>query len=98
MPLAATPLEIETGLKIPKGDEVLMTKKETGQYQAKVANDNGIVRGKIPSPLLRVMGARPGNYVVFNWDGENATMRVVRSKGTGKLARSGVRKTGIKRN
>jgi hypothetical protein len=98
MPLAATPLEIETGLKIPKGDEFLMTKKETGQYQAKVADDNGIVRGKIPSPLLRVMGARPGNYVVFNWDGENATMHVVRSKGAGKSSRSGGRKAVGKRS
>jgi hypothetical protein len=35
------------------------------QYQAKLAKDGLVVRGKIPSPLLKEMGARPGDYVIF---------------------------------
>ncbi|HEY0005178.1 MAG TPA: hypothetical protein VGB17_10255, partial [Pyrinomonadaceae bacterium] len=45
-----------------KGD--LMT-KEKHEYQAKVSDDNGIRRSKVPSPLLRIIGAKPGDYLAF---------------------------------
>jgi hypothetical protein len=63
------------------------------EFQAKIADDTGIVRGKIPSPLLRQMGARPGDYINFRLDtsGE-AVMRLSRSRGAGKSAKRGRRK------
>jgi hypothetical protein len=50
------------------------------EFQARVALDNEMVRGKIPSPLLRQMGARPGDYMTFRLcpTGE-ALMRVSRA-------------------
>jgi hypothetical protein len=40
-------------------------KKEKDEYRAKVTDDNGLTRGKVPSPLLRTMGARPGDDMIF---------------------------------
>jgi len=49
--------------------EETMAKREAAEYRAKLTNDAGVIRGKIPSPLVREMGGRPGDYVVFNSDG-----------------------------
>lgn len=54
-------------------------------YYAKITDDNGTVRGKIPSPLVRDMNARPGDRMLFRKDDEgNAIMSVVRGKGRGR--------------
>jgi hypothetical protein len=60
------------------------------EFQARVALDNEMVRGKIPSPLLRQMGARPGDYMTFRLSptGE-AVMRVSRGRGGGKFKKGG---------
>lgn len=51
-------------------------------YYAKITNDNGTVRGKIPSPLVRDMKARPGDKMVFRKDDAgNAIMSVLRARG-----------------
>jgi hypothetical protein len=62
-----------------------MAKKEAAEYQAKVTNDAGIFRAKVPSPLIRELGGRPGDYMVFNYDGgSKVAMSVARAKGGGK--------------
>lgn len=67
-----------------------MTKRELTEYRAKVTNDAGIFRGKVPSPLIRELGARPGDYMVFHYDGAgNVAMSVSRSKGGGKASSKG---------
>lgn len=64
-----------------------MTKRVLTEYKAKVTNDAGIFRGKIPSPLIRELGGRPGDYMVFHYDGAgNVAMSVSRSKGAGKAS------------
>lgn len=62
-----------------------MRKRGEAEYQAKVIEDNGLTRGRVPSPLLKAMGARPGDFMLFRLtrSGE-AVMRVSRSKGTGR--------------
>lgn len=73
-----------------------MAKRETSEFYAKIADDNGIVRGKIPSPLVRILGARPGDYMVFRPTGTGtALMSVSRAKGAKKSA--GSKKSGKKR-
>lgn len=42
------------------------------QYQAKITDDNGITRAKVPAPLLRDLGAKPGQYVVFRKTGSGS--------------------------
>jgi hypothetical protein len=71
---------------------------EASEFQAKIALDQEMMRGKIPSPLLRQMGARPGDYIIFRLvsSGE-ALMRVSRTKGTSKHAKTG-RARGSKRS
>lgn len=55
------------------------------EYQAKVADDSGVTRSKVPSPLLRDMRARPGDYLTFRLEKSgSALMSVVRSKGKSK--------------
>jgi hypothetical protein len=70
-----------------------MTKREPAQYRAKVTNDSGLVRAKIPSPLIRELGGRPGDYMVFHYDGSpRVSMNVARTEG-GAKATSKSRKT-----
>jgi hypothetical protein len=65
-----------------------MAKSEPREYRAMISDEGGIVRGRIPSPLVRDMGARAGDYMIFRSDGAGqVTMSVLRS-------RSGGRKTG----
>jgi len=63
---------------------------DASEFQAKIALDQEMVRGKIPSPLLRQMGARPGDYMTFRLaETGEAIMRLSRSRGTGKSAKVG---------
>ena len=70
-----------------------MAKKEAAEFKAKLTNDAGVIRGKIPSPLVRMLGGRPGDYVVFNSDsGGKVTVALSRSKGGAKKAAKGGKK------
>ena len=42
--------------------------KKREEYRAKVTSDNGLVRGRVPCPLLHDMDARPGDYLIFRQD------------------------------
>jgi hypothetical protein len=46
-----------------------MAKGESYEYQAKLLEDNGVVRGRIPAPLIRDLGGKPGDYLIFRTDG-----------------------------
>ncbi|MGA9997135.1 MAG: hypothetical protein WBP93_17085 [Pyrinomonadaceae bacterium] len=37
----------------------------SNEYFARIADYQGVIRGKIPAPLVRMMGAKSGDYVVF---------------------------------
>lgn len=70
-----------------------MAKREPTEYRARLANDAGVVRGKIPSPLVREMGGRPGDYMVFRLDAGRVTVTLSRSKGgTAKFKKGALRK------
>jgi len=70
-----------------------MAKKEAAEYRAKLTNDAGVIRGKIPSPLVKSLGGRPGDYVVFNSDeGGQVSVSLSRAKGGGKKAAKGGKK------
>jgi hypothetical protein len=76
-----------------------MAKREPAEYRARIADDSGVIRGKIPSPLVREMGARPGDYLVFRVDtAGRATVSVSRLKGAtkkgGKGSSRGAKKAG----
>lgn len=65
-----------------------MRRKE--EYRAKVTDDTGLVRGRVPCPLLRDIGARPGDRLVFRLgDSNKVVMRLsrVRKKADGKRRR-----------
>ncbi|HKQ52442.1 MAG TPA: hypothetical protein VJT74_08745 [Pyrinomonadaceae bacterium] len=72
-----------------------MAKREAADYRARIADDSGVVRGKIPSPLVREMGARPGDYMVFSMDSAGkVTVKLSRSKGGTKKPGRGGKKSG----
>ncbi|MGB7925797.1 MAG: hypothetical protein WCF57_21340 [Pyrinomonadaceae bacterium] len=81
-----------------------MAKREPAEYQAKVTNDSGILRGKIPSPLVRELGAREGDYIVFRSDGAGkVAVSVSRTRGGGKKsagkgAKGAAKKAGKRRS
>jgi hypothetical protein len=69
---------------------------EASQFQAKVALDQEIVRSKIPSPLLRQMGARPGDHMIFSLaETGEAIMRLSRSRGARKTGKRGTQKAAV---
>ena len=45
--------------------------KRREEYRSKVTDDNGLVRGRVPCPLLTDMGARAGDYLTFRLDEES---------------------------
>lgn len=40
-------------------------KKVKDEYLSKVVDDSGLTRGRIPTPVLNLIGARPGDSVSF---------------------------------
>jgi antitoxin component of MazEF toxin-antitoxin module len=50
------------------------------EYRAKISEDNGMTRAKIPSPLLRDLGAKPGQYVVFRKTDSGMVIEVKKRK------------------
>lgn len=75
-----------------------MTRREANEYQARVTNDAGILRGKIPSPLVRELGARAGDYIVFRRDDAGrVTVSLSRSRAPrGARGRTATKKGGKK--
>ena len=50
------------------------------EYRARVTDDSGLTRGRVPCPLLRDMGARPGDRLIFRLDDANkVVMRLSRA-------------------
>jgi hypothetical protein len=39
--------------------------RKRDEYHSKVTVDTGMARARVPTPLLKVMGARVGNYLTF---------------------------------
>jgi len=79
-------------------EEDRMAKREAAEYRAKLTNDAGVIRGKIPSPLVRSLGGRPGDYVVFNSDSEGkVAVTLARARGGAKGVAKGGAKGGAKK-
>ena len=78
-----------------------MSKREPAEYRAKITDDAGIFRGKVPSPLIRELGGRPGDYMVFYYDGAGKVLmsisRTRASKASAKSQKGRTSKTGKKR-
>jgi hypothetical protein len=66
-----------------------MAKPEPREYRAMISDEGGVVRGRIPSTLVRDMGARAGDYMVFRSDASGAvTMKLSRTKAAGRGGKS----------
>lgn len=72
-----------------------MTRRGANEYQAKVTDDAGILRGKIPSPLVRELGARAGDYIVFRRD-DAGRVQVSLERATRGGTKGGTKKSGKK--
>ncbi len=77
--------------------------KRREEYRARVTDDKGLVRGRVPCPLLTDMGARPGDYLTFRLDESNkvvmslSRLRKKGGKGAGKKQGGGRKRAGGKR-
>lgn len=79
-----------------------MAKGISREYRAMISDEGGVVRGRIPSTLVRDMGARAGDYMVFRTDGEgNVILQLSRgrkaAKAAGRRARGGAAKAARRR-
>ncbi len=78
--------------------------KRREEYRARVTDDNGLVRGRVPCPLLTDMGARPGDYLTFRLDESNKVAmslsrpRKKAGKGLGGKQAAGRKRAGGKRH
>lgn len=61
-----------------------MSRTETTEYQAKLEEDGGVTRGRIPAPLIKDLGGRPGDYLVFKSNGAGSVQISVDRKRAGK--------------
>ena len=53
--------------------------KRREEYRAKITNDSGLTRGRVPCPLLQELQARPGDYLTFRpVDSGEVVMRLSR--------------------
>jgi hypothetical protein len=62
-----------------------MSKNEPREYRAMISDEGTVVRGRIPSTLVRDLGARPGDYFIFRSDGAgNVSLSLSRGRTSGK--------------
>ncbi|HYG81031.1 MAG TPA: hypothetical protein VD861_11620 [Pyrinomonadaceae bacterium] len=55
--------------------------KRREEYRAKITNDGGLTRGRVPCPLLNDISARPGDYLIFRLnDSGEVVMRLARPR------------------
>ena len=75
--------------------------KRREEYRAKVTDDKGLVRGRVPCPLLNDMGARAGDYLTFRLEESNKVVmtlsRLRKKTGRGGSKKQGGTRTGGKR-
>jgi hypothetical protein len=58
-----------------------MRKRGVAEYKAKVTDDSGLTRGRVPCPLLSAMNARPGDHLIFRLvDSGQVVMRLSRTR------------------
>ena len=79
-----------------------MAKSESREYRAMISDEGGVVRGRIPSTLVRDMGARAGDYMVFRTDAAgNVSLNLSRgrkgAKAAGRRGRGGATKAAKRR-
>ncbi|HEX8845746.1 MAG TPA: hypothetical protein VF791_13925 [Pyrinomonadaceae bacterium] len=59
-----------------------MRQREELEHQSKVIDDNGLIRSRVPCPILKAIGARPGDHMIFRLDNSGKViMRVSHSRG-----------------
>jgi hypothetical protein len=55
--------------------------KRREEYRAKITNDGGLTRGRVPCPLLHEINARPGDHLIFRLDDSGkVVVRLSRSR------------------
>jgi hypothetical protein len=55
--------------------------KPKTEYRAKVIDDAGLTRARVPHPILRALKAGAGDYVIFHLSNTgHVTMQVLRSR------------------
>ena len=59
------------------------------EYRAKVTDDGGLLRGRVPCPLLRDIRARPGDQIVFRLDDSNKVVMRLLARAGKKAAKGG---------
>ncbi|HWT01728.1 MAG TPA: hypothetical protein VN256_15890 [Pyrinomonadaceae bacterium] len=51
------------------------------EYRARITEDGGLIRGRVPCPLLREIRARPGDHIVFRLEDSNkVVVRLARAR------------------
>lgn len=56
------------------------SKKGPAEFRALLSEDANVVRGRIPAPLVKLLGGKAGDYMVFKYEGGKATVSVSRAK------------------
>lgn len=57
-------------------DQPTKRRQSMAKYSAKLLKDNNVVRGRIPSPLIKRLGGKAGQYLVFEVDDSSKTATI----------------------
>jgi hypothetical protein len=65
--------------------------RKRDEYQSKVTEEAGLTRGRVPAPLLKHIGARPGDRLIFRVD-ESGKVAMLLARGRRKPAKKSQRR------
>lgn len=73
------------------------SKKGPAEFRALLSEDANVVRGRIPAPLVKLLGGKAGDYMVFNYEGGKCTVGVSRAKKAAATKKAAPKKAAKKR-
>ena len=64
----------------------MAAKKGPAEFRALLSADANVVRGRIPAPLVKLLGGKAGDYVVFKYESGKVAVSISRAKPAAKKA------------
>jgi len=73
--------------------------KKDAEFRALLSEDNNVTRGRIPAPLVKALGGKAGDYMVFKMEGGKVSVSISRAKAakSTKATKPAAKKTAKKR-
>lgn len=64
----------------------MASKKGPAEFRALLSEDANVTRGRIPAPLVKLLGGKAGDYMVFKYESGKCSVSISRAKAAKKAA------------